>query len=71
MAKKVRQTRVQRVELKLAGAELAEIRQSLDKAYECFNSTSDPELTDACIFEINALRARYDHALRVVKNRLL
>ena len=57
-----------RNELLRARGRLEEIRAELDKAYLCFNDSVDPELTDACIYEINALRTRYDHVLRHIKS---
>lgn len=64
--KRLRRTR--RAELLRAQSQLGEIRDGLERAYLCFNRSSDPELTDACIYEINALRARYDHVLRHIKS---
>ena len=55
-------------ELQRARARLGEIRDALDTAYLCFNDSADPELTDACIYEINALRTRYDHVIRHIKS---
>lgn len=52
-------------------AEIADIRSSLEGAYSSFNTISDPLLMEACIFEINALRARYDHALKSAKDQLM
>ena len=45
-----------------AGSELKE-------AYERFNYACEPELVEASIFEINALKAKYDYLLRCVKER--
>ncbi|MGI5936850.1 MAG: DUF2508 family protein [Oscillospiraceae bacterium] len=59
--------KLQRAELRRATEEIIGIRTSLAAAYSCFNNTSDPELTEAYIYEINALRARYDYALRRLK----
>ncbi len=54
--------------LGLARGELEELRLSLEAAYAAFNSTSDPELLEACILEISALRRRYSAALRNIKS---
>ena len=62
-----RRRRTRKAELLRSQTQLREIRDGLDRAYLCFNRSSDPELTDACIYEINALRARYDHVLRHIK----
>ena len=54
----------------LAGArlELDSLRLSLEQSYTTFNSTTDPEILEACILEISALRARYSAALRNLKS---
>ena len=53
---------------------VASLRQELDsvnaqmkEAYERFNYTCESELIDACIFEIEALRARSTYLLRCIK----
>ena len=47
--------------------ELSDTRFALSQAFDRFNSTTEPELVDACIFEISAAQARYDYLLRVIK----
>lgn len=47
--------------------DLSEMRFALSQAYTRFNSTVEPELVDACVFEINAAQARYNYLLRVIK----
>lgn len=42
-------------------------RTALSQAYAAFNYTSDPELTDACIFEIRSLQSRMNYLLREIK----
>ena len=49
--------------------ELDQINRQLKEAYERFNSACEPELVEASIFEINALKAKYDYLLRCVKER--
>jgi len=39
----------------------------LQQAYAAFNSVCDPDLIDSCVYEINALQARYCYLLRRVK----
>lgn len=39
----------------------------LNQAYAQFNLHSDPDLVDACVYEINALRSRYSYLVRQVK----
>jgi len=47
--------------------ELSEARVALTDAYDRFNNTTEPELVDACVFEINAIQSRYGYLLRVIK----
>lgn len=42
-------------------------QQDLNDAYARFNVCSDPDLIDACTFEINALRCRYAYLIRRIK----
>ena len=42
-------------------------RFALAQAYVRFDNTTEPELVDACIFELNALQSRYNYLLRLVK----
>lgn len=64
------QKKLRRAEERQAITELNAIRDSLSTAYARFNSATDPDLVDAYIFEINALRARYNTALRRCRARL-
>jgi hypothetical protein len=43
--------------------------QALKDAYEKFNYVSEPELVEACVYEISALKARYNYLLRCIKER--
>ena len=61
----------QRLELQHARAELEEIRRALGESWQSFNAASDPALTEACIYEINALRGRYDHVCKQLKTLML
>lgn len=63
---KARRDRLRR--LSEARLELSELRSCIDAAYSVFNSTSDPELIEASILEISALRSKYDRKLRDMKN---
>ena len=47
--------------------ELGDVRGALDDAYARFNATVEPELVEACVYEINAVQARYNYLLRLVK----
>ena len=49
----------------LAG--MRETKTQLNHAYAQFNFYSDPDLVDACVYEINALQSRYSYYVRQVK----
>ena len=42
-------------------------QDALTQAYAAFDYTSDPELTESCIFEIRALQSRMNYLLRQIK----
>ena len=46
---------------------LSRTRTLINQAYGGFNSTSDNDLIESYVFEINALQARYNYLLRRVK----
>ena len=46
---------------------LTHTRTLINQAYGGFNSTSDSDLIESYVFEINALHARYNYLLRRVK----
>ena len=48
-------------------SELQATGQALREAYEKFNYVSEPELVEACVYEISALKARYNYLLRRIK----
>ena len=48
--------------------ELGNMRTALADAYMRFNTTTDPELVDACVYEINAAQSRCNYLLRVIKD---
>ena len=50
-------------------SELQATGQALREAYEKFNYVSEPELVEACVYEISALKARYNYLLRCIKER--
>ncbi len=64
MPKNKRTEKARRVELSHFAGEIGTIRSSLDEAYTNFNITTDKDSLDACIFEISALRSRYNTALK-------
>ena len=47
--------------------ELGDMRAALEDAYMRFNMTSEPELVDACVYELNAALSRYNYLLRIIK----
>ena len=49
--------------------ELYATNQALKEAYDKFNYVSEPERVEACVYEISALKARYNYLLRCVKER--
>ena len=46
---------------------LSHTRTLINQAYGGFNNTSDSDLIESYVFEINALHARYNYLLRRVK----
>lgn len=48
--------------------DLNDIRLQLRRAYAAFDNTTDCDMMDACIYEINALKSRYNSAVINVKN---
>ena len=69
MAGSKREQRKRQHELEQTAMEISELRSSLDEAYSHFNHTTEPGAVDACVFEINALRARYNTALKHYRER--
>ena len=61
------------LDLKMDGAaqELGEVRRSLNEAYRQFNTVTDDVTMDACIFEISALKSKYNCAVRNLKSLYL
>ena len=47
--------------------ELHATGQALREAYDKFNYVSEPELVEASVYEISALKARYSYLLRQIK----
>lgn len=46
---------------------MEQTRLELNQAYAQFNTHSDPDLVDSCVFTINALRSRYSYLIRKMK----
>ncbi len=49
--------------------ELRTTNQLLQSAYDRFNFADDPALTEACIYEIKALKSRYSYLIRRLKEQ--
>lgn len=47
--------------------EMQNIRSELQCAYSIFDSVTDPDIMDACIFEISALKSRYNYAVSNIR----
>ena len=69
MSKTKKDERARHNELDAAASEISSLQSSLDEAYVHFNNTTDPDALDACIFEISALRSRYNTALKQYRQR--
>ncbi|MEG0778461.1 MAG: hypothetical protein RR147_04530 [Oscillospiraceae bacterium] len=69
MSKNKKAEKARRSDLKTTALEIGSIQNSLDTAYSHFNSTTDPDALDACIYEISALRSRYNTALKHYRER--
>ena len=46
---------------------LEEVRRRLNQAYAAFNMADDADWIESCVFEINALQARYNYLLKQAK----
>ncbi len=67
MAKTKKELKKQKAELKRRMDELGSIRSQLQCAYSAFDNVTDPSITDACIFEISALKSRYNYAIKSLR----
>lgn len=63
----IRERRELRQRLAAAREELDALEDSLRETYRCFNTSTDPEILEACILEISALHSRCSAALRNIK----
>lgn len=71
MSEAKRRERDRKNEIKKAAQELDAIRCQLDAAYRNFDAVTDPDALGACIYEIGALRTRYNLALKQIRAKLL
>ncbi|MBQ9460118.1 MAG: DUF2508 family protein [Oscillospiraceae bacterium] len=46
---------------------LDELHTALDDAYMRFDFATEPELVEACVYEINAAQSRYNYQLRLIR----
>ena len=68
MAGKRKERRRRNAEIQRAVNELLGIRRELRQAENTFDHMTDPNQMDACIFEMNALKARYNCAVIQMKH---
>lgn len=64
---KRKQEKQRREELSLCAQEISALKSELNDAYARFSDTRDSDSLDACIFEIGALRCRYNSAIKHYK----
>lgn len=50
-------------------SELKRVKTELDNAYTEFQYQTDGDLLEACIYEIQALRAKYAYLLKIAKEK--
>jgi hypothetical protein len=70
MTKRKEKQRAERDKLQ-AVTEMEDLHGRLHEAYTSFNATTDTDAMDACIYEINALRARYNTSIKHYRGKYL
>ena len=60
-------TALREVERRQLQESLERVRLELNQAYAAFNMADDADLVESCVFEINALKARYNYLLKQAK----
>ena len=60
-------TVLREVERRQLQESLERVRLELNQAYAAFNMADDADLVESCVFEINALKARYNYLLKQAK----
>lgn len=56
-------------ELQLLEEELRQVQRELSLAYDRFNEAREPELVEACIYEIKSINARFAYLYRAIKEQ--
>lgn len=69
MAENKKQKRERQRDMQVAVSEIESLQSRLDEAYANFNRMTDVDSMDACIYEINALRSRYNTAIKHYRTR--
>ena len=57
-------------ELERLKAELYQAQEELQQAYSHLDLVVEPELVDACVYQISAIQARCNYLIRAIKARL-
>ena len=65
---KRKQRKAREADYKKALEELGEVRSQLDDTYNRFNTVTDSAALGACIYEISALKSKYNCAVRAIKS---
>ncbi len=68
LSKRSRQAKALRADIKKAVEEIDSVRTQLGETYNRFNNLTDPAQLDTCIFEISALKSKYNCAVRNLKS---
>lgn len=68
MSKNSRELKQRKLEYAKRIREMEQIRAKLQCAYSAFDCVTQPDIMDACIFEISALESRYNHAVMNIRN---
>lgn len=54
-------------ELQALQNEIQTLHSDLDELYSRFDRVTEPSQVEACIYEMNALRSKYDYAVKCLK----
>ena len=68
VSKRSRQAKALKADIKKAVEEVNSVRSQLDDTYNRCNNVTDSAQLDTCIFEISALKAKYNCAVRNLKS---